>query len=44
MTYHTLALGTLIYEKKSHHNTYPKIQEILQDHIHIPYLENTKPL
>jgi hypothetical protein len=27
MTYHTLALGTLVYEKKSHHNTYPKIQE-----------------
>jgi hypothetical protein len=27
MTYHTLALGTLVYEKQSHHNTYPKIQE-----------------
>ena len=27
MTYHTLALGTLVYEKKSHHNSYPKIQE-----------------
>ena len=27
MTYHTLALGTLVYEKHSHHNTYPKIQE-----------------
>jgi hypothetical protein len=27
MTYHTLALSTMVYEKKSHHNTYPKIQE-----------------
>ena len=27
MTYHTLALGTLVYEKKSQHNTYARIQE-----------------
>ena len=27
MTYHTLALGTLVYEKNHTINTYPKIQE-----------------